>query len=250
MEQSKFSAIAHRDHTFFSPLNSAKVDQILALLELSPGDPVLDIGCGQAEILLRLMEGYKVRATGVDRNPEFLDKARANAVSRDIPTENLQLHNMDASSFAAEPASSAAAICCGSTHAYGGYRQTLAALSTLVKPGGQILVGEGYWKRQPDPAYLEALGAAPDDFTGHAGNVTAGVGAGLIPLYSSVSSEDDWDHYEGLYCRGIERYTFNHPEDPDCEAMQQRIRKWRDTYLRYGRDTLGFGLYLFMKPAA
>jgi hypothetical protein len=37
MEQAKFSTIAHRDHTFFSPLNSERVNQILALLELLPG---------------------------------------------------------------------------------------------------------------------------------------------------------------------------------------------------------------------
>jgi hypothetical protein len=27
--------------------------------------------------------------------------------------------------------------------------------------------------------------------------------------------------------------------------MGERIRRWRETYLRWGRDTLGFGLYLF-----
>jgi hypothetical protein len=27
--------------------------------------------------------------------------------------------------------------------------------------------------------------------------------------------------------------------------MLERIRGWRETYRRWGRDTLGFGLYLF-----
>jgi len=30
--------------------------------------------------------------------------------------------------------------------------------------------------------------------------------------------------------------------------MLERIRRWRDGYLRWGRDTLGFGLYLFYRP--
>ena len=30
--------------------------------------------------------------------------------------------------------------------------------------------------------------------------------------------------------------------------MLERSRKWRDAYLRWGRDTLGFGVYLFARP--
>ena len=30
--------------------------------------------------------------------------------------------------------------------------------------------------------------------------------------------------------------------------MLERIRKWRDAYLRWGRDTLGFAVYLFYRP--
>ena len=49
--------------------------------------------------------------------------------------------------------------------------------------------------------------------------------------------------------RLVERYARNNPDDPDCPAMVTRIRRWRDAYLRWGRDTLGFGLYLFQKSS-
>ena len=39
------------------------------------------------------------------------------------------------------------------------------------------------------------------------------------------------------------------PHDPDAQAMLERIRPWREAYLRWGRDTLGFGLYLFRLPS-
>jgi hypothetical protein len=32
--------------------------------------------------------------------------------------------------------------------------------------------------------------------------------------------------------------------------MLKRIRRWRDAYLRWGRDTLGFAVYLFYRPGA
>jgi hypothetical protein len=47
--------------------------------------------------------------------------------------------------------------------------------------------------------------------------------------------------------RNIELYAGKHSEDPDVPELLKRIRAWRDTYVRWGRDTLGFGLYLFQK---
>jgi len=32
------------------------------------------------------------------------------------------------------------------------------------------------------------------------------------------------------------------------DDVEQRIRTWRSGYLRWGRDTLGFGTYIFRKP--
>lgn len=49
------------------------------------------------------------------------------------------------------------------THAYGSFRSALESLSRLVRPGGSILIGEGYWRREPDPGYLHLLGAEPDE---------------------------------------------------------------------------------------
>ena len=93
------------------------------------------------------------------------------------------------------------------------------------------------------------LEATREHHATHADNVAAGLDEGLLPLYAAVSSEDDWDHYEGLYARAIELYALAYPDDPDTPAMLARSRTWRDAYLRWGRDTLGFALYLFIRPA-
>jgi hypothetical protein len=93
---------------------------------------------------------------------------------------------------------------------------------------------------------LEALGGADEsECTSHAATVQVGEDLGLIPLWSYVANDDEWDDYEWLYSSSIENYCFENPEDPDREAMLQRIRAWRKTYLTWGRDTLGFGLYLY-----
>ena len=222
------------------------MDHVLALLDAKPGERALDVGCGKAEVLLRLIERFGVKGVGVDTNAEFLAEARA-GLARRAPRGDLILHACDVAEFTAAPESFDIGLCIGSTHVYGGYRPTLRALSALVRPGGQLVVGEGYWKREPDPAYLKLLGGTREEFTDHAGNVQAAVEEGLVPLFASVSSDDDWDRYEGTYALTIERYVRAHPEDADGPAMLARIRRWRDGYLRWGRDTLGFALYLFRR---
>jgi ubiquinone/menaquinone biosynthesis C-methylase UbiE len=186
-----------------------------------------------------------IRCVGVDLNPRFLDEARRAAATR-VPEGSLELIEGDVAAYLKTSSGPFdIALCTGSTHAFGGYRQTLHALARVVRPGGQLLVGEGYWRKDPEPGYLTALGTTRAEFHDHAGNVAVGVEEGLVPLYSTVSSGDEWDRYEGLYLRAVERYTAEHPEDPDTPALRDHIRRWRDAYLRWGRDTLGFGLYLF-----
>ena len=249
MDRARFSTIAHRDHVYCNPIGVEKIDRVLPLLDLSVGARVLDVGCGKGELLVRIAERFGAAGVGVDPNAEFLAEARTRAAAR-APHANLEFLETEFAGYATGPDSFDAAVCIGASHACGGYRPTLRALRRLVKPGGHVLVGEGYWRGEPAVAYLRALEATREEFTDHAGNVTAGIDEGLLPMYAAASSQDEWDHYEGLYARAIERYVQAHPEDPDAPAMTRRIRDWRRNYLEHGRDTLGFGLYLFAKERA
>jgi cyclopropane fatty-acyl-phospholipid synthase-like methyltransferase len=237
-----FTEIAHRDHLFCNPLDGAKVDELIELLDLKPGARVLDVGCGKGEALVRIARRYRARATGVDASAAFLAEARERARAAGVEVRFL---HREAARFPIEPAAYDLALCVGATQLFGGYRGALKALAAAVAPGGQLLLGEGFWKKGPSLAYLRRLGARKDDFTDHRGNVERAVAEGLVFLYASVSSDDDWDRYEGLYNRAVERWALEHPDHPEAAGHLERVRRWRDTYLRWGRDTLGFALYLF-----
>ena len=247
MEPQKFTTIAHQDHRFCCPVSAAKAAELVEALELRASDRVIDVGCGKAEWLIRLVERYDVHAIGVDTNSQFLEEARRQAGAR-IRPGRLELHHLAMTDFAAGDGVYAASICIGSSHAFGDHRSALWGLANLTRPGGLILLGEGYWKQPPTSQYLAFLGAELSDFRTHAGNVLAGLENGLTPLYSCVSSDDEWDRYEGLYSRAVDRHLGNHPNDPDVDELRDRIGSWREAYLRWGRDTFGFGFYLFRKP--
>ena len=229
-----------------NPLDARLVAGVLARLTPGAGSRALDVGCGKAELLLALAERFGVHGVGVDVNAAFLAEARTRAAERGV-TELIELHELDARRFRTPPESFDLGACIGATHAYGGVRETLAALGALVRPGGHVLLGEGYWRRDPDPAYLDALGAAREDFVDHEGNVALGRAAGLTPIEAHASTLDDWDRYEELYADSVERFVAAHPDDPDADAMRTRIRRWRGIYATWGRETLGFGLYVFRR---
>lgn len=247
MDLTRYSSIAHADHELSNPISTTKADRVLGLIDLGPDDLVLDAGCGKGEMLIRLLERTGARGVGVDMHPGSLAEASRRAAGR-VPPASIAWIESRLADYAITPGAFAAALCIGSTHAFGDARATLLALRRAVRPGGTILIGEGYWRREPPEGYLRALDARREEFTDHAGNAELGESLGLITLYTCASSHDEWDHYEGLYARAVERFTVANPDDPDAEAMTDRIRAWKAAYLRWGRDTLGFGLYLFQRP--
>ncbi len=248
MDRARYSFIAHTTHDYCNPISPAGVERFLDIMAPARGCRVLDIGCGKGELLARFAERFAARAVGVDTSDLFLNEARQRTASR-AGEGSVELHTRDAAEFLASTSAEFDIACCiGSTHALGGLDTTMTTLARIVRAPGWALVGEGYWKRSPAPEYLQALGASASDFQTHAGNIVAGVRAGLVPMHASTASDDDWDRYEWAYCRNIELFVEQHPHDPDAAAMLDRARCWRDVVLHWGRDTLGFGLYLFRVP--
>jgi hypothetical protein len=93
--------------------------------------------------------------------------------------------------------------------------------------------------------YLAFLGMTSEEHSTHGGNQAAGVEEGFELVNGSECSPEEWDAYEDRYARNVEDFVLANERDPDATAMLQRIRPWREAYLRWGRDTLGFGLCLF-----
>jgi cyclopropane fatty-acyl-phospholipid synthase-like methyltransferase len=241
------SAIAHAGLVFQNPLNARNVDELIGRLPLHPGDPVLDLGCGKAELLIRLAERHGVHGVGIDHSPYFLAEARDEA-SRRLVGGRLDLREEDARKAQLEPASFALAAAVGASGIFGGYRQTLRALARLVRPDGLVLFGEGYWRQEPSAGYLAALGAELEELTTFAGTVEAAAAEGLDLVEALESSPRDWEQYERAWAENGERWAASHPEHPERDEFRAWIREGADRFERLGgRETLGFALFLFRK---
>jgi hypothetical protein len=248
MDKNKYSSIGHRGLSICNPLASSKVDEVIEILQLDVDRTAIDFGAGKSEFLIRLVERYGLNATAVELEDGYITEAACLAKGR-IPIEKLRIEIGDAREYVKtiKPSSYDLAICMGSTHAFGGYNQTLESLFMSTKTGGSVVVADLYWKAEPDPEYLEFFGVDQDGLGTHVDHIKIAEKRGLVPLWACVASQDDWDRYEWTCIRNRERYVLEHPEDPDCQTILERNRSWRDAYLQWGRDCLGFGMYLFKK---
>jgi hypothetical protein len=79
--------------------------------------------------------------------------------------------------------------------------------------------------------------------------VEAGEQLGLHLAYTLVSSKDDWDRYEGLQWYAADEYARTHADDPDAAEVADRVGREKAVYLKWGRETLGWSIYVFRRPA-
>ena len=245
MDIRKFYSVTHAYHVVCNPMSTAKLDELIGLLSLNPGATVLDIACGKGEMLTRLAERYDVSGVGVDISPYFVEDAKQKLQER-VPVAQIEILNMDGADYSPDQLFDLA-MCIGASWIYQGHRGTLRALRAMTKPGGLVLVGEPFWLKKPDEAYLAAENHTRDMFGTHYENVLVGEDEGLFPLYTMVSNQDDWDRYETLQWYAVERYVRDNPNDPDVSEILVRAAHGRKNYLHWGRDTLGWALYLFRK---
>lgn len=248
MDSWKFYDIIHRHHTVMNPVNETRLDHLFDLMQLRRDDRVVDIGSGKGEMLIRLAEKYHVKGVGVDKSPYSIREATAHKRQR-VPRADLKFLEMDGAYYKPETdASSKLAMCIGATWIYGGYGKTVNALAKMIRPSGFVMVGEPFWRRNPPQEYLEQAGFSADSFDTHEGNVATGESEGLRIVYTLVSSEADWDMYESLHWFAAAEYAITNPRDPDLEELTSRVSKDRESYLRWGRETLGWAIYLFRAP--
>ncbi len=239
----KFSSIAHRFLTFGSPVSEATIEGLIPFLPLNEQSTVLDIGCGNGEILLRIVEAYKCRGIGVDSNVEILEEASKEAQERSV--SDLVRFIPEAIYDIEFDQQFDLCMCIGASHCCGKFEDSLRFMQTLLTDSGMILSGEGFWRRPPNQGYLDSFGGKREELHSFYGNVEQADSLGLSTVWSAVTTDETWDEYEGKYRLAMAQFLAANPSFEKREDFHKRSKSWYDAYLAWGRSTMGFSLYLF-----
>ncbi len=228
--------------TFNSPMTDATADRIVAQLAAKTPSRILDIGCGWAELLLRLLAACPAATGhGIDHDDSLIERASAHAADRKLADRVTFSPDVEA---ATDDESADLVLNLGAEHVFGTLDDALGALRDFVKPGGHLLLGTQFWEALPTPALIESIGELPT----LEGLIDRAAATGWRPLDLSVSTPDDWDHFEFGFMRDWEQFVMQ-PETSEQAALAQRAAdEYRPAYFER-RGILGFAFLTLGRPA-
>jgi cyclopropane fatty-acyl-phospholipid synthase-like methyltransferase len=211
---------------FNAPLSEERAADLVERLVVAPGGHVLDLCCGRAELLLRVVAARPgTTGTGVDVDRPALDRARARAAALRL-LDRVDLVEADVTAFGDR---GDVVLCVGAAHAWGGAAPALAALTGHLQPGGLLLLGDGFWAAEPGD---EALGIFGDLPAGLDALAEAATRAGFRVVDAAASSQAEWDAFESGWRDGL--LGSGRPEAVALARDRQR------EYERAYRGVLGF----------
>jgi SAM-dependent methyltransferase len=242
----------HEDLTFHGPLSDERAARLIRGLQPLDGKHVLDVGCGWAEFLLRTLEAAPTATgTGVDLDATAIAHARANASSRGLAAR-VSLHAADVRQWQLErPAD--VVIVNGATQAWGGdplqhTANALAAVRKLLSPRGKLLLGEGFWEREPTHEQLAAMPVPRDQYGTVADLVDLAHEHGYRLLAVEQASLDEWDVFENGYGLARERWLRDNPDSEHAGEIRAKADVHRTYRLRGWRGTLGLAYLTLQAP--
>ncbi|HEX3592672.1 MAG TPA: methyltransferase domain-containing protein [Pseudonocardiaceae bacterium] len=231
----------HDDLTFHGPLSEARADLIIRSFGSLDGAHVVDLGCGWAELLLRTVAASTVTGLGIDLDAEAIEHGRANAAARGL-SDRVTLETGDASQWTGD---ADVLIVNGATHVWGGdpvdhTAITLTESHRRLRPGGRLLLGEGFWERPPTEAELAAMEVPVDQYRALPDLVDLAVAHGYRPLWLSRANRDEWDEFESGHALGWERWLAANPDSPHRADIIVRADGHRRAWQRGWQDVMGF----------
>ena len=234
--------IRESSHRIHNPLTSEKLATLGQALHLPAATRVLDLACGSGEMLCTWARDYGVRGTGVDLSTVFLAGARARAAELNVDGLVRFVH-ADASGYVAE-APVGVAACLGALIG-DGMPGTVELLRRSLAPGGIMLIGEPYWRREPpDQATVEGCYAeSKDDWLPLPGLIERFGDIGCDVVEMVLADQDGWDRYVAPQWMNIRRWLDENPGDELAGELREELRTAPLRHVRYQREYLGWGVF-------
>jgi len=238
--------IRESGHRIHNPFTSHKLAVLGEALNPPPGTRMLDLACGSGELLCTWARDHHVTATGVDISTVFLAAARARAIELDVAQQVGFIHGDAADHVADDPVDIGS--CIGATWIGGGVAGTVDLLRRSLRPGGTMLIGEPYWRREPPDqntvAGCDAIGADSFRVLPELLEQFADLGCDVVEMV--LADQNSWDRYVAAQWLNTRRWLDAHPDDELAGQMRAELTTAPARYVRYRREYLGWGVFALM----
>lgn len=246
MDLPRSFTIRESGHLIHNPFTAGQLAVLGQALNQPPGTRILDLACGSGEMLCTWARDHRYTGTGVDISTMFIASAHRRAAELNVADQVTFLHGDASNHVAAEPVDVAA--CLGATWIGNGVAGTVSLLRRSLRPGGLMLIGEPYWRREPrDEATLAACHArTKDDYRplpelmGHFGDL----GCDVVEMV--LANQDGWDRYVAAQWLSIRRWLDQNPDDELTAEMRAELTTAPVNHVRYQREYLGWGVFVLM----
>jgi Methylase involved in ubiquinone/menaquinone biosynthesis len=238
--------IRESSHRIHNPFTSEKLAALGRALGLVPGTQVLDLASGSGEMLCTWARDHRITGTGVDISTVFTDRARARADELGVTGQVTFVHGDASGHVSDEPVDLAA--CIGATWIGDGVVGTVDLLQRSLRPGGMMLIGEPYWRREPpDQETVEASYAgSKDDFRLLPELIDQFGELGYDVVEMVLTDQDSWDRYKAAQWLNIRRWLDRNPDDELAADLRAELSTEPARYARYQREYLGWGVFALM----
>jgi len=236
-----FFDIAERNMEIINPLSEKKIIKLGKYAGFGPHTKIIDFGCGFAEPMILWSREFGISAFGIDFRPCAIERATKKIQSLGM-NDRLEVVLADGSKYEFEKHHYDAATCIGASFIWKGFQPALRVLKTAIKPGGKILIGEPY--------YLKDASHLPQDIFGgekfyYETELLDMIRAENLELEFMVRSDDeDWLTYEAGNWQGFLAWLDENPDHPERNQVIDRLHSEQDTYIKYGREYLGWAVYI------
>jgi SAM-dependent methyltransferase len=218
------------------PLSPEHAELLLDRLALLPGQRIADLGCGWGTLLRAAVAraGAGAHGLGIDTDRAALARGRAEAAQDGLPAGTIEYTEADVAGWRGH---CNRALCTGASHAFGGTGPMLRTLAAAVPPGGRVLVGDGYWERDPSAAAVELFG---DYLRPLPVLIEECRAAGWRVIHFSVADQREWDDFESTFRAGRQEWLLANPDDPRATGNRGWLDARERQYLNVYRGVLGF----------
>lgn len=244
-----FQRIAYEALTVCNGVTMTALEAAVARTGLAPGATAIDIGAGNAAVALHLADRFGLRVTTIEYDPVMAELARAR-IEAAAPSAPVTLRVGAAADVLAQSAPVDLIVALGTTDVTGEGRPTpeagFAALRRNLVPGGWLLWGDVVWLAEPPPP-LRQITEATNLYTDDSGWRAAAVAAGFEVTSGRISEPAEFAVYPDDALAAVRAWLAANPDAPEAASIRFHADRVQ-AITEFGRDYIGFGLYLLRKP--